>query len=120
MFIYVHIYTCVDTWLYEMGLELTFQKCNQLLAEEGIIAVEGNQLEYIDSISRFEIDLDSYLQLVEILKSRVDPRFPISNIYRAQYWEFFIRDHELSTLRRSFIEFDSAAALLNTIWGGCD
>jgi hypothetical protein len=35
----------------------------ELLSEIGIIAAEGNELDYVDAIPRFEIDLDSYLQL---------------------------------------------------------
>jgi hypothetical protein len=35
----------------------------EVLAENGIVAAEGNQLDFVDFISRFEIDLDSYLQL---------------------------------------------------------
>ena len=33
------------------------------LAEQGIIAAENNHLDYVDAIPRFEIDLDSSLQL---------------------------------------------------------
>ena len=34
-----------------------------VLAEQGIIAAENNHLDYVDAIPRFEIDLDSSLQL---------------------------------------------------------
>ena len=35
----------------------------EILAASGVLAVEHNQLDFVDSIPRFEIDLDSYLQL---------------------------------------------------------
>jgi hypothetical protein len=46
----------------------------ELLAEEGIRAVEGNSLDYLDSISRFEIDLDSALQLGGAAAARAEAK----------------------------------------------